>query len=333
MRYVLEGSVRKAGNRVRITGQLIDAATGAHLWADRFDGELEDVFDLQDQVTASVVGAIEPKLRAGRDRARQRKPTESLDAYDLLSARHGARSTSSITPPTERRWPASSAPSSSIPASPPRYGMAARCYAQRKGFGWIADPVERMRGSPPAGAETRRKRAATTRWRSRPPASPWSCSARWSTATRTSTGRWSSTQPGRGLAHRRLRQGLLPASPTLAIERADNAMRLSPQDSQKFAMQAVVALGQYPRRPLRRGARLGQGRTCGKWRIFRSASAVAAASAGLLGPRRRGRERDRAPASDRSGPAPFEPRALDPLASAGRCRALGRGPARAGLPE
>ena len=52
MRYVLEGSVRKAGNRVRITGQLIDAASGAHLWADRFDGALEDVFDLQDEVTA-----------------------------------------------------------------------------------------------------------------------------------------------------------------------------------------------------------------------------------------------------------------------------------------
>ena len=63
VRYVLEGSVRKAGSRVRITGQLVDAATGAHLWADRFDGTLEDVFDLQDQVTASVVGAIEPNLR------------------------------------------------------------------------------------------------------------------------------------------------------------------------------------------------------------------------------------------------------------------------------
>src|SRR5215813_14720121 len=62
VRYVLEGSVRKAGNRVRITGQLIDSATSAHLWADRFDGSMEDVFDLQDQVTASVVAAIAPKL-------------------------------------------------------------------------------------------------------------------------------------------------------------------------------------------------------------------------------------------------------------------------------
>src|SRR6266481_265776 len=62
VRYVLEGSVRKSGNRIRITGQLIDAASGAHLWADKYDGALEDVFDLQDQVVASVVGAINPSV-------------------------------------------------------------------------------------------------------------------------------------------------------------------------------------------------------------------------------------------------------------------------------
>ena len=84
VRYVLEGSVRKAANRVRITGQLIDTATGAHLWADRFDGALDDIFDLQDRVTASVVGAIAPTARAGGDRARQAKPTASLDAYDYF---------------------------------------------------------------------------------------------------------------------------------------------------------------------------------------------------------------------------------------------------------
>jgi TolB-like protein/class 3 adenylate cyclase len=84
VRYVLEGSVRKAGKRVRITGQLIDASTGAHLWADRFDGELADVFDLQDQVTASVVGAIAPKLEQAEIERAKRKPTESLDAYDYF---------------------------------------------------------------------------------------------------------------------------------------------------------------------------------------------------------------------------------------------------------
>ncbi|MCZ6522292.1 MAG: adenylate/guanylate cyclase domain-containing protein, partial [Alphaproteobacteria bacterium] len=83
VRYLLEGSVRKAGNRVRITGQLIDAATGAHIWADRFDGDYEDIFDLQDRITAQVVGAIEPKLRVAEiKRARRRRP-DSLEAYDL----------------------------------------------------------------------------------------------------------------------------------------------------------------------------------------------------------------------------------------------------------
>jgi TolB-like protein/class 3 adenylate cyclase/tetratricopeptide (TPR) repeat protein len=83
VRYVLEGSVRKAGQRVRITGQLIDTATGAHIWADRFDGTLDDIFDLQDRVASSVVGAIEPKLRQSEIERATRKPTESLDAYDF----------------------------------------------------------------------------------------------------------------------------------------------------------------------------------------------------------------------------------------------------------
>jgi TolB-like protein len=83
VRYMLEGSVRKASNRVRITGQLIDTTTGAHIWADRFDGALDDIFELQDQVASSVVGAIEPRLRQSEIERAVRKPTESLDAYDL----------------------------------------------------------------------------------------------------------------------------------------------------------------------------------------------------------------------------------------------------------
>src|SRR5262249_40658984 len=75
VRYVLEGSVRKAGSRVRITGQLVDAATSAHLWADRFDGVVEDIFDLQDQITASVVGAIVPRLEEAEIERAKRKPT------------------------------------------------------------------------------------------------------------------------------------------------------------------------------------------------------------------------------------------------------------------
>src|SRR5262249_3920630 len=83
VRYLLEGWVRKAGQRVRITGQLIDAATGNHIWADRFDGALDDIFDLQDRIASSVVGAIEPKLRQSEIERANRKPTKSLDAYDL----------------------------------------------------------------------------------------------------------------------------------------------------------------------------------------------------------------------------------------------------------
>jgi len=83
VRYVLEGSVRKAGNRVRITGQLIDTTTGANIWAERFDGALDDIFELQDQVASNVAGAIEPKLRQSEIERASRKPTANLTAYDL----------------------------------------------------------------------------------------------------------------------------------------------------------------------------------------------------------------------------------------------------------
>jgi adenylate cyclase len=92
--YVLEGSVRKAaGNRIRITAQLLDAITGAHLWADRFDGTLEDVFELQDNVASSVAGVIEPTLQAAEHRRSIQRPTDDLTAYDLyLQARVAAQS-------------------------------------------------------------------------------------------------------------------------------------------------------------------------------------------------------------------------------------------------
>jgi TolB-like protein len=83
VRYVLEGSVRKGGNRVRITGQLIDAVTGTHLWADRFDGLIEDVFELQDKVASSVAGVIEPALQAAETARSANRPTTDLTAYDL----------------------------------------------------------------------------------------------------------------------------------------------------------------------------------------------------------------------------------------------------------
>jgi hypothetical protein len=96
VRYVLEGRVRKAGNRVRITGQLIDTATSAHIWADRFDGALGDIFDLQDQIASSVAAAIEPKLRQSEIDRAVRKRTESLSATTSTCV----RSHSSIFGPT-----------------------------------------------------------------------------------------------------------------------------------------------------------------------------------------------------------------------------------------
>jgi len=82
VRYVLEGGVRKAGSRLRITAQLIDAETGAHLWADKFDGGIDDIFDLQDRITDKVIGIVEPSLKRSEiERARRKRP-ENLDAYD-----------------------------------------------------------------------------------------------------------------------------------------------------------------------------------------------------------------------------------------------------------
>src|SRR5262249_53759198 len=83
VRYVLEGSVRKAGQRVRIAAQLIDAATGTQLWADRFDGLIEDVFELQDKVASSIAGVIEPALQAAETARSAGRPTNDLTAYDL----------------------------------------------------------------------------------------------------------------------------------------------------------------------------------------------------------------------------------------------------------
>ena len=99
VRYVLEGSVRKAGQRVRITGQLIDAATGAHLWADRFDGSLDDIFELQDKVASSVAGTIEPTLQAIEATRSALRPTADQTAYDLYLRAYALTVTSSARIP------------------------------------------------------------------------------------------------------------------------------------------------------------------------------------------------------------------------------------------
>jgi adenylate cyclase len=139
--YLVEGSVRKAAQRVRITAQLIDARTGAHLWADQFDGILEDIFDLQDRVTASVVGALSPRVEQAEIERARRKPTGSLDAYDcylrgLASAhqmtREGVSETLRLCARASELDPDFAAP----------YGFAAFCYYMRKMNGWATDRAE-----------------------------------------------------------------------------------------------------------------------------------------------------------------------------------------------
>ena len=84
VRYVLEGSVRKAGNRVRVTGQLIDALTGNHLWAERYDREISDVFALQDEITETVIATIAPQLLVAENERVKRKPPDSMEAWELV---------------------------------------------------------------------------------------------------------------------------------------------------------------------------------------------------------------------------------------------------------
>jgi TolB-like protein/class 3 adenylate cyclase len=141
VRYVLEGSIRKAANHVRITGQLVDAATGSHLWADRFDEALDDIFDLQDQVTTSVVGAIAPKLEQAEIERARSKPTESLDAYDYFL--RGMASFHKAT--REANDEALRLFYRAIELDPDfasAHGMASWCYAWRKMNGWETDRVQ-----------------------------------------------------------------------------------------------------------------------------------------------------------------------------------------------
>jgi adenylate cyclase len=144
VRYVLEGSVRKAANRVRITGQLVDTATGAHLWADRFDGGLGDIFDLQDLVTESVVGAIAPVVEKAEIERAKRKPTDSLDAYALYLRglarlyQYGSRQANDEALRLFK---------SAIELDPDfasAYGRAASCYHFAKVNGWFSDTANEI---------------------------------------------------------------------------------------------------------------------------------------------------------------------------------------------
>jgi tetratricopeptide (TPR) repeat protein len=141
VRYVLEGSVRKMADNVRITAQLIDASTGAHLWADRFDGALQTIFNLQDEVSNSVVGAIARKLEQSEIERASIRPTENLHAYDYLlrgKAHVYLWTRESISEALGLFYKA-------IELGPhyaSAYGMAAWCYTRRKAHAWVTEPEE-----------------------------------------------------------------------------------------------------------------------------------------------------------------------------------------------
>jgi len=154
VRYVLEGSIRKVAQRVRISGELIDASTGVNLWADRFDAPNENIFDLQDQITARVIGEIGPKLEQVEIERVNRKPTRNLDAYDYYLRGMGSL----------YRWTADGISEAldlfrkAIEVDPQfalGYGMAAYCYVQRQSYGLFTDFAQEI-----AYAEQLARRAA-----------------------------------------------------------------------------------------------------------------------------------------------------------------------------
>jgi TolB-like protein/class 3 adenylate cyclase len=244
VRYVLEGSVRRAGNKVRITGQLIDTATGAHLWADRFDGTLEDVFDLQDQVTASVVGAIAPKLEQAEIERAKRKPTDSLDAYDYylrgLACVH--RWTQDDNGEALRHFARAIQLDPDFAAA---YGMAARCYSQSKVSGWLVDRSRAI-----AEVERLAKRAATLGKDDAVALNAAGMALAYVVGDldggRTLIEQALALDPNQAWAW--LFSGWVNVwlgEPEIAIEHVARAMRLSPYDPHAYNMQAAIASAHF----------------------------------------------------------------------------------------
>jgi TolB-like protein/tetratricopeptide (TPR) repeat protein len=240
VRYVLEGSVRKAGNKVRITGQLIDASTGAHLWADRFEGTIDGIFELQDQVTERVVGAIAPKLEQAEIERARSTPTASLDAYDCylrgLAGIHRFTKESSSEALSHFRRAIELDPNFAV-----AFGMAARCYAQRKAGRWMTDPASEI-----AEAGQLARRAIELG----PDDAVALCTAGFALADVADDLAYGDALIDQAitlnpnLAWAWIFSGWVKISlgePEAAIERISHAMRLNPHDPYIFGMQSVMA--------------------------------------------------------------------------------------------
>jgi TolB-like protein/Tfp pilus assembly protein PilF len=281
VRYILEGSVRKVASRVRIAVQLIDAGTGVHLWADRFDGELEDVFDLQDRVTASVVGAIAPKLEKAEIERSRRKPTESLDAYDYY-----LRGVAALHLWTREGNDEALAHLNQAVTLDPNFatahGVAARCYVQRKVGRWV-DNYARVN----AEAERLARRAVALG----PDDAVALCMAGFALVDMAMDFDGADAVIERALA---LNPNLAMAwlcsgwskislgQSEAAIASVEHALRLSPQDPQVFSMQNALACahfvaGHYAEAFSMAGMALRDGPN------FTLPNCVAATSAALLG--------------------------------------------------
>jgi adenylate cyclase len=244
VRYVLEGSVRKSANRLRISGQLIDTTSGNHIWADRFDGTIEDIFDLQDKITAHVAGAIEPNLLKAEIERAQHKPTESLDAYDhYLRGLAGVHQWS-----REGNADALTHFKRAIELDPKfasAFGMAARCYSQRVGFGWVVDRVQEI-----ADAEGLARQAGEI---------GKDDAVALATAGLALVIVVGAVEDGAAYIDRALVLNpnmawawhfsafarISLGQPNVAIEHAAQAMRLSPQDPQIYAMQFATAAAYF----------------------------------------------------------------------------------------
>jgi TolB-like protein/class 3 adenylate cyclase len=244
VRYVLEGSVRRAANRVRITAQLIETSTGAHLWADRFDGAPGDVFELQDHVTTNVVGAIAPTLEQAEIGRAVLKPTESLDAYDhyMRGIACGYRWTSEAVSEALRHY------YKAIEIDPKfalAHALATTCYGMRKMNGWLTDTASEI-------AETRRLAERAVQLDQHD--AQVLC---WSGAALALVG--DDVDAGGALVERALRLNpnlmdawlssglirLMLRDWSLAIEHFAHAMRLSPFDPLLFMMQHGTATGYF----------------------------------------------------------------------------------------